>query len=290
MLKKRLIATLIVRHGIAVQSHNFRTYLPVGRPEVAVEFLNQWGIDEIVVLDISASQDRKSKSYEFLERVAKDCFVPLTVGGGIDSIDDISRLLNLGADKAAMNSICLESPGIITEAAKTFGSQCVVVSIDVVGKSPAEYRTYNAAQRKVLDMHPADWARKVEGMGAGEIYLTSIERDGTKQGYDLELIKSVCAAVKIPVIASGGVGSAQHIIEVFKKTSVSGASAANFFHFFEHSVNLTKAALRQNEIDVRLNTNGQYEDALFTEGGRLLKKPEARLENLVFEKILKETI
>ena len=290
MLKKRLIATLIIREGIVVQSLNFRRYLPIGNPAIAIEFLNSWGIDEIVLLDITASKDHSCKKYEFIEKISRECFVPLTVGGGINSIDDIRLLLKYGTDKICLNSHCLGSPEFITEAARIFGSQCIVISIDVVGASADEYRVYNAAKGLRTDIHPVDWAKKVEAMGAGEIYLTSVERDGTKNGFDLALIGSVSANVKIPVIASAGAGNPNHILEVFTNTNASAVSAANFFHFSEHSVITTKALLKKNKIDIRLNTHANYENNYLTGNFRLGKQSEDYLEDLIFEKIQKDII
>ncbi|MBI4309492.1 MAG: imidazole glycerol phosphate synthase subunit HisF [Candidatus Omnitrophica bacterium] len=290
MLKRRLIATLIVREGIVVQSINFCRYLPVGKPAIAMEFLNSWGIDEIILVDITASKDRSRKRFEFIEHFSRRCFVPLTVGGGINSVEDIRALLNFGADKIAVNSHCLTSPGFIAEAAHVFGSQCIVVSIDVAGSSPSDYRVYNAAQGDITDMDPVAWAKTVETQGAGEIYLTSVAKDGSKSGFDLALIDLVARSVKIPVIASGGAGNPAHILDVFTKTNASAVSAANFFHFSEHSVITTKSFLRINKIDVRLNTYADYEQACLGDDFRLRKQPDSYLQNLLFEKIEKEVI
>ena len=290
MLKKRLIATLIVREGIVVQSINFQKYLPIGSPEIAIEFLNSWGIDEIILVDITASRDLSRKNYRFIERVSKRCFVPLTVGGGINTTNDIRALLHLGADKISINSHCLAVPEFVRESANIFGSQCIVVSIDVVGCNPSEYRVYNAVQEKVMDMNPIVWAQKMEAMGAGEIYLTSVNRDGTKKGFDLELIDLVSSKVKIPLIASGGAGNPGHILEVFTKTKACAVSAANFFHFSEHSIVVTKAFLRDNKMDIRLDTHANYEQFPLDGDFRLKKQPDICLQNLLFEKIEKEII
>lgn len=290
MLKKRLIATLIVREGIVVQSIDFRTYLPVGRPAIAIEYLNTWGIDEIVLLDITASKDRGRKDYKYIEEVSRSCFVPLTVGGGISSMDDIHALLGYGADKIAVNSFCLKAPQFITEAARTFGNQCIVVSIDVAGERPGDYRVFDAARGVVTGKAPVDWAKEAEAFGAGEIYLTSVARDGSKSGFDLELIDMVASNVKIPVIASGGAGHAGHIDEVFARTKASAVSAANFFHFTEHSVIAAKSVLKDNKRDVRLNTHAAYTGGRLDGDFRLKKHPEEFLVHLLFERIEKEVI
>lgn len=290
LLKKRLIATLIVREGIVVQSIQFFRYLPVGKPEIAIEFLNSWGIDEIVILDITASKDRSKKQYKFINEITRLCFVPLTVGGGIDSKEDIQSLLNLGADKICINSYCFENPDFITEAAHVFGSQCIIVSIDVIGSSFNDYKVFDAAKGVVLNRHPVDWAKEVADKGAGEIYLTSVDRDGIKGGFDISLIESVVNNVKIPVIASGGAGNAGHIQEVFSKTNASAVSAANFFHYTEHSVITSKAVLLDNQMEIRLNTHANYASCSFDEDFRLKKHSDAYLQDLLFEKIEKEII
>lgn len=290
MLKRRLIATLIVREGVVVQSINFRSYLPVGNSSVAIEFLNTWGIDEIVLLDISASRDHLRKKYDFIEQISRVCFVPLAVGGGINSIEDIQALLRFGADKIVVNSHCLTAPDFITQASNIFGNQCIVVSMDVVGATRREYRVYNAAKGITTDIDPVQWAQEVETRGAGEIYLTSVDRDGSKKGYDLELIDLVLRNVKIPVIASGGAGNPSHLLDVFRGTDVSAVSAANFFHFSEHSVIAAKSFLRNNQIDIRLNTHANYEKNPIGSDFRLKKQSDAYLENLFFEKIEREII
>ena len=289
MLNRRVIATLIVRDGIVVQSIGFRRYLPVGKPGIAIEFLNSWGVDEIVLLDISASKDLNRKNYAFVEEISRRCFVPLAVGGGISSIEDIRQLLQLGADKVVINTHCLSNPQFITQAAHMFGNQCIVVSIDVQGSSLSNYAVYNSALGTKMAVDPVQWALKAEQMGAGEIYLTSIERDGSKSGYDLALIEMVASAVKIPVIASGGAGHPAHMFDVFRETKASAVSAANFFHFYEHSVITTKAMLKQELNNIRLNTHAQYAEQAF-EQGRLQKHDDGYLQHLLFEKIEKEVI
>jgi imidazole glycerol-phosphate synthase subunit HisF len=290
VLKRRIIATLIVRDGIVVQSINFRKYLPVGKPDIAIEYLNMWGIDEIVILDISASVNHALKCYGFIEEITRSCFVPVTVGGGVNSIEDMRALMAYGADKIAINSYCFSNPGFISKAASIFGNQCIMVSIDVVGNTLLTYRVYNAAKNIITNIDPIDWAKNVESKGAGEIYLTSVDRDGSKNGFDLELIDMVASNVKIPVIASGGAGNPKHIFEVLNRTNASAVSAANFFHFSEHSVITTKAHLLKNNIDIRLNTHANYANHTFDEDIRLKKHPDGYLQNLLFEKIEKEII
>lgn len=273
-----------------MQSINFCRFLPVGKPAIAVEFLNSWGIDEIIILDITASKNQVLKNYAFIEQLSRACFVPLTVGGGINSIEDVHALLRYGADKVVINAHCLSDPDFITEVAEVFGSQCVVVSIDVIGSDRSEYHVYNAASDILTDIDPVEWAQNVEAKGAGEIFLTSVDRDGSKNGYDLDLIDLVASQVKIPVIASGGAGNPGHILDVFSKTNASAVSASNFFHFFEHSVILTKSVLRDNQSDVRLNTHAEYSGSRYGIDFRLKKQSDAYLQDLLFEKIEKEII
>lgn len=290
MLKKRLIATLIAQNGIIVQSISFKNYLPVGKPAIAIEFLNLWGIDEIILLDITASKNGIGPNFEMMQGITRSCFVPLTVGGGIRSINDIKRLQDFGADKISINSAALGEPKFITESANIFGSQCVIVSIDVVGSSPSEYRVFDAIKKCKTLLHPTDWAREVEARGAGEIYLTSVDRDGSKRGFDLHLIDLVAGCVNIPVIASGGAGHSGHILEAFQKTKASAISVANLFHFSEHSVITTKAFLANYNMDIRLNTHANYLASFFDENYRLKKNSDIYLEDLLFKKIEKEII
>jgi cyclase len=262
----------------------------VGKPEIAIEFLNRWGIDEIILLDISASKNKKKKQFDYINQITGACFVPLTVGGGIDCLDDIQSLLSLGADKISLNSHAIRFPEFISEASKIFGNQCIVVSIDVVGSSEKNYRVFDASKNQITDLIPVEWAKKVETSGAGEIFLTSVDRDGCKQGFDLPLIDSIARNVGIPVIASGGAGNASHIRDVFTCTGASAVSAANYFHFFEHSVIVAKAVLANTNHSIRLNTHANYSKSPLDENFRLAKHSDHHLQNLLFEKIEKEII
>lgn len=288
MLKKRVIANLVLKDGIVVQSINFKKYLPVGKPSIAIEFLNQWGIDEIILTDISASRDNAEPNYEAIRKASLKCYVPLTVGGGISSIEHIKKLMHCGADKISINQSAINNPDFIKEAAHIFGCQCIVVSIDVIKKEQS-YRVYDYIKREALNISPEDFAKRAEEYGAGEILINSVDRDGSYLGYDIDLIDSVCNVVNVPVICCGGAKNAIDFIEAFSRTKVSAASAANFYHFTEHSVNTTKANIKKS-LDIRLETHADYEEACFDEELRLKKISEKTLEEMLYVHIEKEII
>ena len=283
MLKKRIAASLVLKNGIVVQSILFNKYLPVGSPVIAIEFLNLWGIDEIVLLDIDATAQGRSPQFELINAVSRKCFVPMTVGGGVRNLEDMRKLMHFGADKISINKIAIENPNIITEASRVFGSQSVVVSIDAKLSCCNEYMVFSDSGKKATGIKVTEWARKVEDLGAGEIFLNSIDRDGTKLGYDLRLIKMVTDAVAIPVIACGGVGHPSHFLEGLIKGRASAAAAGNFFHFTEHSPIITKSYLRKHNTEIRFDSYAQYEGFSFDSHGRLAKRDENYLEKLRFE-------
>ena len=288
MLKKRVAATLVVKDGIVVQSINFKKYLPVGRPDIAIEFLNQWGIDEIILLDISASRNNSEPDFKMVKKAAKKCYVPLTVGGGIKNIEHIRELMHCGADKISLNHSALYQPQLITEAAHVFGDQCVVVSIDAVNTDDS-YRVYDHVAKKNLEFTPADFAKKVIEYGAGEILINAVHKDGSYSGFDIELINSVCAVASVPVICCGGAKNAADFIKVLGETKVSAASAANFFHFTEHSINITKSIISQ-QLPVRVETHATYNESSFDEQFRITKKTDKELEEMLSIRIEKEII
>lgn len=288
MLKKRIAAILIIKDGIVVQSINFRKYLPVGKSDIAIEFLNLWGIDEIILLDISATRNGKTPNYELIKNASKKCFVPLTVGGGISKVEHIEQLMHSGSDKISLNSSAISNPKLISDASHIFGNQCVVVSIDAV-QTDTGYKVYDYLSKKPLEISPDEWARKAQDFGAGEILINSVDRDGSYKGYDIELISNVCNAVSIPVICAGGAKNADSFISVFNDTNVSAASAANFFHFTEHSVICTKSIIN-NSIPLRLETFSTYSENKFDKNLRLIKKSDQELEDMLFIRIEKEII
>ena len=288
MLKKRITATLVVKDGIVVQSLNFKKYLPVGKPSIAMEFLTKWGIDEIILLDISATNQKREPDYKMIKTAAAKCYVPLTVGGGITSVEHIKELMHCGADKIALNQAAIHQPSLITEAALIFGNQCVVVSIDVA-KSGDTYKVYDYLTKQTLPMSPTEMAIKVQELGAGEIMVNSVDKDGAYTGYDIDLVNAMCEVSAVPVICCGGAKNAHDFVEVFSKTPVHAASAANFFHFSEHSVNITKSIVNK-KINVRLETHADYSDNSFDSNLRLNKKEDTTLEDMLFIKIEKEVI
>ncbi|MCG6144960.1 HisA/HisF-related TIM barrel protein [Leptospira bandrabouensis] len=288
MLKKRIIAVVIVKDDIVVQSIGFRKYLPIGKPEIALEFLTSWGIDEIVYLDISATKNQKQPNYDLIRKSAKKCYVPLTVGGGIRRMDQVHELMSAGADKVSLNHIAYNEISFVKEVALAYGNQCVVASIDVV-KTPSGYQVYDYTKKEATELNPADYARRLADNGAGEIFLNSVDRDGSYLGYDLDLIQSVTNSVPIPVICCGGAKNASDMVSVFAKTKVSAAAAANFFHFTEHSVNVSKSFVRKTE-NIRLETHANYNENDLDSELRLTKKDDKILEEMLFLRIEKETI
>jgi len=207
--------------------------------------------DELVFLDITASAEERKIMIEVVQRVAETIFIPFTVGGGVSSLEDIRRLLSAGADKVSINTAAVKNPQLIYESAKRFGSQCIVVAIDAK-RSERGWEVYIHGGRTPTGLNAVEWAKRVESLGAGEILLTSMDADGTKKGYDIELCRAVASAVSIPVIASGGAGTMEHFYEVFTKTNVDAALAASLFHFKEVSIPDLKAYLKNKGVHVRL--------------------------------------
>lgn len=251
MLAKRIIPCLDVRDGRVVKGVNFVNIRDAGDPvELATYYSNQ-GADEIVFLDITATSDARDTVADVVERTAAQVFVPLTVGGGIRTLEDFQRLLRAGADKISVNSAAVKDPTLISRAAERFGSQCVVLAIDARKRENGAYEVVVAGGRTPTGLDAVEWAREGERLGAGEILLTSMDADGTKAGFDLEMTKAVADAVSIPVIASGGCGSLEHFSEVFEKTNCDAALAASLFHFGELTVPQVKEYLAQKNIPVR---------------------------------------
>ncbi len=252
MLAKRIIPCLDVRDGKVVKGINFIGIKEVGDPvECAIEYSKQ-GADEIVFLDITATHEGRGTMLDVVRRTAQNVFVPLTVGGGIRSTDDFRELLLAGADKVSVNSAAIQNPAILSEAALKFGSQCVVAAID--GKKTAEgrYNVYINGGRIDTGLDVVQWAMEAERLGAGEILLTSMDADGTKEGFDIDMLNAVCKATNIPVIASGGCGQLSHFTELFQRTSADAALAASIFHYGELTVGQVKEELKKNDIPVRI--------------------------------------
>lgn len=251
MLKNRLIASLLVKDGVIVQSINFKHPQVIGNAITAVDFFNTWAIDEIIILNISIESDKTGEFLKIIERLSERCFIPLTVGGWVRSINDVRELLSIGADKVVINSEATRRPEFITEAAAMFGSQCIVISIDVRKNQKGLYEVFSERGESATGLSPDIWAARVEELGAGEIYLTSIDQDGSRKGYDLELVRNVVDVVNIPVIAFGGAWVWQHFVDGIKIGEADAVAAANIFHFTEYSTKKAKEFMRDNGISVR---------------------------------------
>lgn len=251
MLAKRIIPCLDVRDGRVVKGVNFVNIRDAGDPVELARFYSDQGADEIVFLDITATSDGRATVADVVERTAEQVFVPLTVGGGIRTLEDFRQLLRAGADKISVNSAAVKDPGLISRAAERFGSQCVVLAIDARRRPEGSYELVVAGGRTPTGLDAVEWARRGEALGAGEILLTSMDADGTKAGFDLEMTRAVTQAVSIPVIASGGCGSLEHFAQVFAETDCDAALAASLFHFGELTVPQVKEYLRKRKIPVR---------------------------------------
>lgn len=255
-LAKRIIPCLDVDAGRVVKGIKFLDIRDAGDPVSVARGYNEAGADEITFLDITASSDNRDTMYSMVEQVASEVFIPLTVGGGIRAVDDVRRLLNAGADKVSINTAAVHNPALVQEASKKVGSQCIVVAIDSKQVStegePPRWEIFTHGGRKPTGIDTVDWARKMAELGAGELLLTSMDRDGTKIGFDLSVTKAVSDAVEIPVIASGGVGELQHLCDGIVKGGADAVLAASIFHFGEYSIGEAKAFMQQQGIEVRL--------------------------------------
>lgn len=254
MLAKRIIPCLDVKDGRVVKGVNFVGLRDAGDPVELAKFYSQQGADEIVFLDITATSDNRDTIADVVRRTCREVFVPVTVGGGIRTVDDFRDVLRAGADKISINSSAVKNPELVNAAAKKYGSQCVVVAIDgrYTGKTPSGFEVYVAGGRTPTGIDAVAWAKEVYERGAGEILLTSMDKDGTKSGFDLELTRQVANLVGIPVIASGGCGTLEHFSEVFEVTGCDAALAASLFHYGELTVDEVKQHLKQKNIPVRI--------------------------------------
>lgn len=252
MLAKRIIPCLDVKDGRVVKGVNFVNLTDVGDPVDAAKAYYEAGCDELVFLDITATHEERDTTVDMVRRVAEQVFIPFTVGGGIRSVEDMNKMLKAGADKVSVNSSAVANPQLIADCAEKFGNQCVVVAIDAKKVEDGSWHVFVAGGRKDTGIDLLDWAKKVVSLGAGEILLTSMDKDGTKSGFDIEMLNAVANVVTVPIIASGGAGNIQHILEVFEKTPATGALAASIFHYGEVSIADTKQAMRQSGIEVRV--------------------------------------
>ena len=252
MLAKRIIPCLDVKDGRVVKGVNFVNLTDVGDPVDAAKAYYEAGCDELVFLDITATHEERDTTVDMVRRVAEQVFIPFTVGGGIRSVEDMNKMLKAGADKVSVNSSAVANPQLIADCAEKFGNQCVVVAIDAKKGEDGSWHVFVAGGRKDTGIDLLDWAKKVVSLGAGEILLTSMDKDGTKSGFDIEMLNAVANVVTVPIIASGGAGNSQHILEVFEQTPATGALAASIFHYGEVSIADTKQAMRQSGIEVRV--------------------------------------
>lgn len=251
-LAKRIIPCLDVDRGRVVKGINFIDIKDVGDPVECASLYDKQGADEIVFLDITATHEGRGTMVDVVARTAKKVFVPLTVGGGIRTIDDFREILRAGADKVSVNSAAVRDKTLVARAADKFGSQCVVVAIDARRRKDGGFTVVINGGRIDTGLDAIEWAKEVERLGCGEILLTSMDADGTKNGYDIELTDAVCKSVNIPVIASGGCGKLEHFSEVFQKTGADAALAASLFHYRELTIGEVKRHLHENNIPVRL--------------------------------------
>jgi len=251
MLKNRIIPCLDVKNGRVVKGVSFENLVDAGDPITQGEFYYHEGADELCFLDISATSENRGVMLDMVKKVSKKCFMPLTVGGGIREVKDFSDLLESGADKVSVNSAAITNPDLINQAAKKFGSQCVIIAIDAKKDESGNYKIFSHSAKKPTGIDAIDWAKKMQDLGAGEILLTSIDRDGSKQGYDLELINQISNSTSIPIIASGGVGNLQHLVDGIK-AGANAVLAASIFHFKEYSIKEAKEFMQKAGIDIRI--------------------------------------
>ena len=251
MLKARIIPCLDVKDGRTVKGVNFVDLVDAGDPVEQAKFYDEQGADELTFLDITASHENRDTIFDVVNRTAEQCFMPLTVGGGVRQVEDIRKLLLAGADKVSINTAAVHRPEFVGEAAEKFGSQCIVVAIDARSTGPQKWEIFTHGGRESTGIDAIDWAGKMANLGAGEILLTSMDRDGTRSGFDIELTRALSDSVQIPVIASGGVGTLDHLVEGIRDGHASAVLAASIFHFGEYTISEAKAHMAAAGVAVR---------------------------------------
>ena len=251
MLKARVIPCLDVKDGRTVKGVNFVDLVDAGDPVEQARVYDGQGADELCFLDIAASHENRDTLFGVVNRTAEQCFMPLTVGGGVRTVDDIRKLLIAGADKVSINTAAVHRPEFVAEAARKFGSQCIVVAIDAKAAGPDRFEIFTHGGRRGTGIDAVDWARRMTGYGAGEILLTSMDRDGTGEGFDIDLTRRIVDAVPVPVIASGGVGTLDHLVAGVQEGGATGVLAASIFHFGTHTIAEAKAHMAQAGVPVR---------------------------------------
>ncbi len=253
MLKARVIPCLDVKDGRVVKGINFKQLRDAGDPVEQAAIYDAAGADELCFLDITASSDERDILLDVVSRTAEQCFMPLTVGGGVRSVEDVRKLLLAGADKTSIMTAAVKDPELVARAAEKFGSQCIVIAIDAKATgAPGKWEVFTHGGRDPTGVDAVEWAVEVESRGAGEILLTSMDRDGTREGFDLELTRTIADRVRIPVVASGGVGTLEHLVEGVRDGKASAVLAASIFHFGEHSIHDAKAYMASASVPVRL--------------------------------------
>ena len=283
MLKPRLLGLVLVRDGIAVQSLKFHRYLPLGRPEIAVEYLDRWGVDEIVLLDIKATHEQRAIGPALIASCAACCRTPMTVGGGVADVVTASTLLSAGADKICLNTAASSDPELVSHLASRFGNQCIVVSLDVQ-RTDSGWQVMTASGTIAANLSLEESLTNAQRNGAGEILINSIDRDGNRQGYDLTLIRHCAHRIDVPLIAAGGAGHPAHLAEALD-AGASAVAVANMLHFTEHSVIVAKRYMQSQGRPMRLDSPAAYPDACFMDSGRLAMADEARLDAERFNKL-----
>jgi imidazole glycerol-phosphate synthase subunit HisF len=251
MLKMRVIPCLDVKDGRVVKGVNFVDLVDAGDPVAQARFYDREGADELCFLDITASAEGRETLYDVVRRTADECFMPLTVGGGVRAVEDVRRLLLAGADKVSINTAAVARPEFVREAAEKFGSQCIVAAIDAKQTGPGEWQVFTHGGRRPTGIDAVQWARRLAAYGAGEVLLTSMDRDGTKLGFDIALTRAVADAVRVPVIASGGVGNLDHLVDGIRDGHATAVLAASIFHFGTYRIGEAKARLAAAGIPVR---------------------------------------